>query len=138
MMNSKLRFLLCMCLMMSITILAPTTVTKSEAAMSKKLVKMMKGKWVTCGSGGWDSPYTFTKKYRIRTDKGKIVSKTKIVSAKKVSKKKYIIKLITDDGYKFHYKAQVKKGKIVSLDLFDNWSGNEGYSGTDSLQKKTK
>lgn len=109
----------------------------TQAAATKKIVKMLDGKWDKCGEQGlMQERYAiFTKNYIKWYYDGQLDHKDKIVKVVKKSNKKYVFKMKGTDGYKFRYIGHVKNKKFYSLEYFSEWSGADTYSGSSSLMK---
>lgn len=140
-MQKKWRRLLCVLMIVVFGIgLIQINPLPIKAAVSKEIVKMLKGKWDQ-GGGRYDGYKSGYSKYAIFTDKyikwysdGKFSYKDKIVKAVKKSKTKYVLKMKTTKGIKYRYYAYVKDGRFDSLVYYFDWSGNR-ISGTSSLNR---
>ncbi|MCH5266683.1 MAG: hypothetical protein J1F02_12345 [Lachnospiraceae bacterium] len=104
--------------------------TASEAAISKKVVKMLKGRWYR-NSSSYDGQYAiFTSKYgKYYKPSGKLDHKVKLVSAKKkksgYQKGGYVIR-VKDGKLKYRLFTHMKNGKVKYLELSEGWTGKFG------------
>ncbi len=109
-----------------------------SAGASKKIVKMLNGKWETDGEQGianYDKWCVFTNKYQKWYVNGKLTMKNKIVKVEKKSKTKYVFKM-KGGNTKFRYIAYVKGRKITAMEYWFDWSGKRLYSGSGSLHRR--
>lgn len=134
-MLKKWRKLLCMIMIVVLGVgLVQVNPIFVEAATSKKIVKMLEGKWDKVGEQGTGHTryLKFTSKYAKWYIDGKFSCKNEIVKVVKKSNKKYIFKMKTAQGVKFRYIAYVENGRFETMYYYFAWSGNR-YSGSSSL-----
>ncbi|MCH5251788.1 MAG: hypothetical protein J1F22_02335 [Lachnospiraceae bacterium] len=111
--------------------------TTSEAAISKKVVKMLKGNWYRNSSSYHGQYAKFSSKYgRYYKPNGKLAHKVKLVSAKK-KKNGYVIR-VKDGKLKYRLFTHIKKGKVKYLEYSAGWTGKLGdnYSGSASFSRE--